>query len=63
MFYICNVKMLTSKNRERRNDQGRKEFIVTLSSSYGGTMDAINQFLGKGFTGVETMTSDTVVRG
>ena len=55
--------MLARKNRERRNDQGRKEFIVTLSSSYGGTMDAINQFLGKGFTGVETMTSDTVVRG
>ena len=63
MFYICNVKMLASKNREQRNDQGRKEFIVTLSSSYGGTMDAINQFLCKRFTGVENITSDNVVRG
>jgi len=25
MFYICNVKVSANKNRERRNDQGRKE--------------------------------------
>ena len=47
--------MLASKNLERWNDQERKEF--TLSSSYGITMDAINQFLFIRFTGVQNMTN------
>ena len=36
---------------------------ITLSSSYGSNMDAINKFLFKRFTGVENMTSDNVVKG
>ena len=61
MFYICNVKMLARKNRERRNDQGRKEF----TSHYPQVMrnhECNKSILSKRLTGVENMTSDIVVR-
>ena len=57
--------MLASNNRERRDDQGPgKERVYMISSStYGATMNAINQLLCKRFPGVENMTSNNVVTG
>ena len=53
--------MFASKNRERRYDQGRKEFVShypqVLEQPW---MQQINFFC-KRFTGVENMTSDNVV--
>ena len=53
--------MLARKNRERRNDQGRKEF----TSHYPQVMrnhECNKSILCKRLTGVENMTSDIVVR-